>query len=100
MQVRFGLRAEGPSGERVAVIADEVTCRQFVELITDYFEGTLAPRTLGRVEEHLVMCDWCTTYTEQMQSTISSLRALTETASAGPPESVLSALRAKREARG
>jgi anti-sigma factor RsiW len=82
------------------VTAEEVTCRQFVELITDYFEGALAPRTLSRVEEHLVLCDWCVTYAEQMRATIASLRALTETPSAGPPESVLLALRARRGAGG
>lgn len=44
-------------------VADrEVTCQEFVELITDYFEGALTPRTLSQVEEHLVMCDWCVTY--------------------------------------
>ena len=86
-----------PAGE-FAVTTEEVTCQQFVELITDYFEGALGPRTLSRVEEHLVLCDWCVTYAEQMHATIASLRALRETPSAGPPESVLSALRAKRGA--
>jgi predicted anti-sigma-YlaC factor YlaD len=83
-----------------AVTAEEVTCQQFVELITDYLEGALGPRTLSRVEEHLVMCVWCVTYAEQMQATITSLRALRDTPSARPPESVLSALRAKRGAGG
>jgi RNA polymerase sigma-70 factor (ECF subfamily) len=58
------------------VTADEVTCQQFVELVTDYFEGTLPPRTLSQAEEHLVMCDWCVTYVEQMQVTVESLRRL------------------------
>ena len=66
--------------------ADEVTCQQFVELITDYFEGTLTTRTLSHVEEHLVMCDWCVTYLEQMQATIASLGALGEAHSPEPPE--------------
>jgi predicted anti-sigma-YlaC factor YlaD len=77
--------------------ADEVTCQQFVELITDYFEGTLAARTLSHVEEHLVMCDWCVTYLEQMEATIASLGALGETHSSEPSEALLSVLRAKRE---
>jgi predicted anti-sigma-YlaC factor YlaD len=77
--------------------ADEVTCQQFVELITDYFEGTLATRTLTHVEEHLVMCDWCVTYLEQMEATIASLGALSETRAPEPSEALLSALRAKRK---
>ena len=75
---------------------DEVTCQQFVELVTDYFEGTLEPRTLSQVEEHLVMCDWCVTYVEQMHATIASLGELKEERSPEPPDSVLAALRAKQ----
>ena len=75
---------------------DEVTCRQFVELVTEYFEGALEPRTLSQVEEHLAMCDWCDTYLEQMQATIASLRELDEESSSEPPDSVLAVLRARR----
>jgi predicted anti-sigma-YlaC factor YlaD len=78
------------------VTAHEVTCQQFVELVTDYFEGALAQRTLSQVEEHLVMCDWCATYAEQMQSTIAGLRELRQPASPDPPAPALAALRAKR----
>ena len=80
--------------------ADEVTCQQFVELITDYFEGTLEPRTLTLVEEHLVMCDWCVTYTEHMRATIDLIAELKEPdLLPEPAEHVLAALRARREAR-
>ena len=77
------------------VVADEVTCRQFVELITDYFEGALPSPTLSRVEEHLVMCDWCVAYLEQMQATIDLLGTLEDRSAPEPPESLLAALRAK-----
>ena len=78
-----------------SVTAEEVTCQQFVELVTDYFEGALAQRTLSQVEEHLVMCDWCVTYAEQMQSTIAGLRELREPACPDPPAAALAALRSK-----
>ena len=74
----------------------EVTCQQLVELVTEYFEGTLEARTLSQVEEHLVMCDWCVTYVEQMRATIGSLRELGEEPSPEPPDSVLAILRARR----
>jgi predicted anti-sigma-YlaC factor YlaD len=74
---------------------DEVTCQQFVELVTEYFEGALQARTLSQVEEHLVMCDWCVTYVEQMQATIASLLALQEERLPEPSDSVLAALRAR-----
>ena len=86
----------GHHGREFSVTADEVTCQQFVDLVTDYFEGVLEPRTLSQVEEHLVMCDWCVTYVEQMQTTIASLQALGEPSAPEPPHSLLAALRAKR----
>ncbi|HKZ15777.1 MAG TPA: zf-HC2 domain-containing protein [Solirubrobacterales bacterium] len=52
---------------------DEVTCREFVELVTDYWEGALPEERMELVEEHLVMCDWCKTYLEQMQATVDAL---------------------------
>ena len=77
---------------------DEVTCQQFVELITDYFEGALGERTRTQVEEHLVMCDWCATYAEQVQATIVALGDLRRPASADPPAAALAALRSKKGA--
>ena len=64
---------------------DEINCQQFVELVTDYFEDVLSARTRNQVEEHLVMCDWCLTYAEQMQATVTMLNELgSEPAGAGP----------------
>ena len=79
-----------------SVTADEVTCQQFVEMVTDYFEGALEPHTLSQVEEHLVMCDWCVTYVEQMQATIASLPELGDPSTPVPTDSVLAALRARQ----
>jgi len=52
---------------------DEVTCREFVELVTDYWEGALPEERMELVEEHLVMCDWCKTYLVQMEATVEAL---------------------------
>ena len=89
----------GHSAGEFDLSADEVTCQQFVELVTDYFEGALHGRTLSQVEEHLVMCDWCVTYVEQMQATIASLAELEQQHSPEPPDAVLAALRATRMGR-
>jgi predicted anti-sigma-YlaC factor YlaD len=75
---------------------DEVICEQFVELITDYLEGALDPRTVSRIEEHLVMCDWCRTYADQMEMTIAALGTLSESADAEPSDPVLRALRSRQ----
>jgi predicted anti-sigma-YlaC factor YlaD len=80
---------------------DEVTCQEFVELVTDYFEGALPARTQNQVEEHLVMCHFCRTYADQMRATATALRGLGNDAPAPvdePSEAVLSALRRRREA--
>jgi predicted anti-sigma-YlaC factor YlaD len=90
----------GHSASAFDLPADEVTCQQFVELVTEYFEGVLEARTLSQVEEHLVMCDWCVTYVEQMRATIASLHELREERSAEPPDSVLAALRARKAGGG
>jgi predicted anti-sigma-YlaC factor YlaD len=49
---------------------DEMTCKELVELVTDYLEGTLAEELRLRMEDHLSRCDGCTTYLEQMRQTI------------------------------
>jgi predicted anti-sigma-YlaC factor YlaD len=86
-------RHDGHSAKQSDLTAGEVTCQQFVELVTGYFEGALAPRTLSQVEEHLVMCDWCVTYADQMQATIAMLRDLRHAGSPEPPDAVLAAVR-------
>ena len=49
---------------------DEMTCKELVELVTDYLEGTLPAETRARLENHLSGCDGCTHYVEQMRQTI------------------------------
>jgi predicted anti-sigma-YlaC factor YlaD len=51
----------------------EVTCVEFVELVTDYLEGALPEERVDLMEEHLVMCDWCKTYLDQIEATIEAL---------------------------
>jgi predicted anti-sigma-YlaC factor YlaD len=55
-----------------------LTCQEVVELVTDYLEHALLPQTQALLEAHLTECDGCTTYTEQIQQTISMLRRLTQ----------------------
>ena len=48
----------------------DVVCRQAVELVTDYLEGTLRGRARRRFEAHLAGCPNCTEYLAQMRETI------------------------------
>jgi hypothetical protein len=56
----------------------ELTCAQLVELVTDYLEQTLPLRDMERFEEHVAFCDGCSTYLEQMRSTIAVAGRLRE----------------------
>ncbi|HEY2286491.1 MAG TPA: zf-HC2 domain-containing protein [Streptosporangiaceae bacterium] len=49
----------------------DLVCRQAVELVTDYLEGTLSVRARRRFEAHLADCPHCTEYLAQMRETIS-----------------------------
>jgi anti-sigma factor (TIGR02949 family) len=44
-------------------------CREVVELMTEYLEGTLSPGDRARFEEHLSGCDGCSAYLEQLRTT-------------------------------
>jgi anti-sigma factor RsiW len=48
----------------------ELACREVVELVTAYLEDALDPSDRERFEEHLVFCDGCSNYLEQMRGTI------------------------------
>lgn len=56
--------------------ADEMTCRDVVELVTDYLENALLPADRVRFEQHLDECPPCKTYLEQMRHTIVALGRL------------------------
>lgn len=51
-------------------VADDLTCRELVELVTDYLEGALNADERARFEQHLAECEGCRHYLEQMRITI------------------------------
>jgi anti-sigma factor RsiW len=56
----------------------ELTCKELVELVTGYLDGSLRGRRRRRFESHLSECDGCTRYLQQMQATIRATGRLTE----------------------
>jgi anti-sigma factor RsiW len=48
----------------------ELTCAEVVELVTSYLDDVLSARDRERFEEHLVFCDGCDNYLEQMRRTV------------------------------
>jgi anti-sigma factor RsiW len=58
----------------------ELTCKELVELVTDYLEGALPPAERVRFETHLVSCRGCANYLDQMRRTLDAVGALSEEA--------------------
>jgi anti-sigma factor RsiW len=50
--------------------ATDLTCRELVELVTDYLEGALPAHERVRFEAHLGECESCVAYVEQMRTTV------------------------------
>lgn len=65
-----------------------MTCQEFVELVTEYLEGTLDASESARFAAHIDHCDGCTEYLEQFRETIAAVGCL-------PPESIDRAVEAK-----
>ena len=51
-------------------------CKQFVEDVTAYLEGTLPAAVVTRIEGHLADCPHCSEYLRQMRRTIRTVGAL------------------------
>jgi anti-sigma factor RsiW len=57
----------------------EMACKELVEAITAYLEGTLPEADGRRFDEHLAVCPYCTNYLAQMRETIARLGTFDET---------------------
>lgn len=68
---------------------DELTCKELVELVTEYLEGTLSPAERTRFEAHLKICDGCSRYLEHMRRTIRLVGKLSEETIAPEAEQAL-----------
>ena len=52
---------------------EHLTCRELVEMLTEYLENALEPSERAEIERHIVICRGCANYVEQMRSTIDVL---------------------------
>jgi anti-sigma factor RsiW len=77
---------------------DPLVCREFVELVTEYLEGTLPELERLRFEAHLAECDGCSGYLQDMRRLVGTLH---ETPSPAPdPVTREALLAAFRDVRG
>ena len=76
---------------------DYLTCRQLVELVTEYLDGALAPRDIALFEEHVMTCPGCHAHIDQMRRTLDVLgRVPEELLSADAERDLLEAFRGWR----
>ena len=57
----------------------DFTCREMVELVTDYLEGTLDATVRARVDQHLTICSGCRSVLAQWREVIRLTGRLAET---------------------
>jgi Putative zinc-finger len=55
-----------------------MSCKEFVELVTDYFEEALSGAEVRRFEAHIDECFWCERYLDQMRTTINTVGRIDE----------------------
>ena len=51
------------------IIPGGISCREVVELVTEYLDGALDAETRARFEVHLGLCGPCAEYVEQVRTT-------------------------------
>ena len=71
---------------------DDLACRDFTELVTDYLDGALAPELTARIDRHLADCPGCQSYLAQIRATQRMLGHLPEDAVERMPAEMRGAL--------
>ena len=56
----------------------DYTCREVVELVSEYLEGAMSPERMCAFELHLNFCDGCFTFLDQFRATTSIARVVPE----------------------
>jgi anti-sigma factor RsiW len=67
----------------------DLSCRELVEIVTEYLEARLSVEDRTRFELHLGYCDWCRTYLRQMRQVRDAAGELTEESLAPEAKSAL-----------
>jgi hypothetical protein len=62
----------------MTAVSGEMTCKELVELVTDFLEGRMTPAERTRFEMHLCYCDWCADYLRQLREVVRTAGAIRE----------------------
>lgn len=80
--------------------SDYITCRELIDFIADYLDGTLAPEFRHEFDRHLKVCPSCVAYLDGYKKTIalgkSALKRSDDPATGRVPDGLLEAIRAAR----
>jgi anti-sigma factor RsiW len=80
---------------------DEMTCKELVELVTDYLEDRLPETDRRRFDAHVAECRYCEEYVSQIRQTIAALGEFpAEALDPARQEELLEAFRGWRETAG
>lgn len=77
MTMSFWERLARWTGKPFRERAGMMTCREQVELLADYLDGTLRPEISRALERHLEDCPSCLNFIKTYQATTAWVRALT-----------------------
>ncbi len=88
---------------RLFALAQELSCREFVEFLDDYVEGRLPAERRAVFERHIVLCGDCAKYLDGYRKTLSAARMAlrgdeSALSDAALPEDLIRAILAAREA--
>jgi anti-sigma factor RsiW len=73
----------------MSVPADDLTCLELVELVTEYVEGSLPPHQRVRFDAHLAHCPECRGHLDDVRATIAVAGRLTPSSLSGEAEAAL-----------
>jgi anti-sigma factor (TIGR02949 family) len=65
-------------------VPSKIRCREILDLLADYLDGSLPPQTARSLEAHLEGCSPCIAFVNTYRGTVNVVRQLSETEI--PPE--------------
>lgn len=73
-------------------LGETMSCKEVVELVTDYLEGRMPAAETERFDAHIQICPPCLSYLDQMRMTLRALGSIPEESiPAGAREDLLGA---------
>jgi anti-sigma factor RsiW len=60
------------------ITREDITCKELVELVTEYLDGALPAEDHAFFAQHIAGCDGCAVYVDQIRLTIAAAGKVTE----------------------